>query len=452
MVTKDNIRILGLSLCMVFLFLEIGFEIRLPGSGGDHIFDVYLYEIAGLILGIITIAKILRRKRIGKLPFLFLCIYIGIMLGYVSLFMARIRFGGNYADSIWLFRNLFCGLTLSLSMITASRDIAPEQYNRFFIVTFFLLSAGYLFHVLKSRQFNTNFPNYAITYYSLGLMAFPYLTYLLIQRNEHGIYRILTEFNIWSILTVCVLSGSRSVFCIALLITGITLLTALKNIKRLGVIFLAAAGILVFYAGDVYMCRSAVHRSLGIQITGEELKEPEKVIEKAMEERAQIANEGGVQDMEYHNPVSHSNAVRVVLLRDALQELSGDWLFHMKGKTVFQFHQGGESILSGTHNFIMDYILAFGLFITTPVLLYAGSLVVVTLRKMHWLSGKEPLYYLLSILSVLMIGMVQAIMSDRIVIGVVLLHLSYILRSKMEEDHYETGFTEKRNYLYGGGF
>lgn len=433
---------------MLFLFLEVGLEFRLPGSGGTHIFEVYLYEIAGIILGIVTIAKNLRRKRMGKLPFLFFCFYIGITLGYISLFLARFRFGENYADSIWLFRNLFCGLTLSLWVITTSGEISPDKYNHFFILTFFWLSAGYLYHVFKWKQFNTNFPNYAITYFSLGLMAFPYLAHLLIRRRERGIFRLMTEFNIGSILTICFLSGSRSVFCIAVVLTGTTVLTAIKHIKSLCVIFIAIACAMVFYIGDVYMCRSAVHRSMGIQITGEEIKEPEKVIEKSMEERAQIASEGGVQDMEYHNPVPHSNAVRVVLLRDALQELNGDWLFHIKGKTVFQFHQAGESILSGTHNFIIDYILAFGLFITAPILLYAGILVVVTLRKMRPFSGKEPFYYLLSLLSVFMIGMVQAILSDRIVIGVVLLHLSYILRSKMEEDKHETGLIEKGDYLY----
>lgn len=449
-ITKNNAKLWGLCLCILFLFLESGLKIKIQEDNILHLFEIYYYEIGCIVIAAVTLARILRTKIWAKKYIIYIIFYLTVILNFITLFLIRVLFGGNYGDSIWLFRNLFCGLSLSLFIVTSSSFISRQKYNHYFVVASSILSAGYLFSVLKEKAFNPNFPNYAITFYTLGLMALPYLVSLITRSKLKGIDLYLANFCIWLILTVSFLSGSRSVFTITVFMTAILLVMAIKKLKRLAAIFIALLSVLILYTGNVYMCRDSIHRSMGIQVTAEEIREPEKAIEKAMQQREEIVSQGAEQNIEYHNPVSHSNAVRVVLLRDAMQELRGDWLFHLKGKTVLEFRQGGEVVLSGTHNFIVDYILAFGLFVTIPIALYVCSIIIAALRPIHIFANKNTVYFLLMVFPVFVIGMVQAILTDRIIIGVFFVHISSIYRLKMEEKENETGFIKKGNDLHYG--
>ncbi len=431
-------------LALLFIF-SWGFTIDLSTAETPHVFFIGFFEIFSACLWIYVFSCFVRRwKEIPAVQKL--CALIMVLFGiyYVGLTGARWFLQTNINDSFNLFRYLL--FTSVIFVLITLNNWKPERVLRLSRIFFALLTVGYWASIFINKNFSAPFPDFCMTYISISGMMVPVLLYVISGREKRQAEKSLLYMDIFSLISsnvILLLCGSRAAAILLVASWIISLFaffwkrSAFKVQRKLLFAILAGSFLigLGFYIPNVFYCRSGLSRAVdqnAVSVPPAATKEEvEGLIDRHMTEREALRGTGQDTGAEFHNPPEVSDGIRKYVLLLAAEQLKDDWLFSLKGQTSFTYNLVGFESRSGPHNFIFDYLLAFGA-IGTALLAFLLIIPICVLLNcaIKHKADRRPLWgFLLSMGVFFAFGMVQAIFNSVVPLAWLFLMLAYWYQS-----------------------
>lgn len=441
-IRKVRIDLIFLIALILNAFFDFAIAINLSSENEQHLYDIYLYEILAILTFMSLIynykKKIMHNKS-ANFMFIMLCVF---SVYYIALFFVRLISHNNYSSSMLLFRLFFSACTFMIYVtINPDKKRLLKNTIKIFLV---ILNISYLIISIKEKYIAPHFPDSPSVYSVLALISIPLCILFL---NEDKKYPILAGIDLVNIGIMCIsgcFSGSRAVFIIwcveiaFLFISAIFKKQKYVNIGLTGIL----AGLIVLYLFDFNYCQASIKRVLNFdsyKITVDQ----DTNIEKDVMAGYDITKDENIKrnpdstikmDINYHNPTVLSNSVREVLLLQAIDLLKDDWLFSLKGNTELVFISNGEPEVSGAHNFLLDYTLAFGLVGTVIIAIYFIGFFIFTLKRiLRNKNGDLLIIYLLILFAMGGMGFTQAVCSLKLPLILFCTYMAFIYINEEEK-------------------
>lgn len=425
----------------LLLIFPWGISIDLSSPDAPHIFFISFFELFSAFLWIyVFFCSVKRWRELGNTHKFFILIMVLFSAYYISLTGVRWFLSTNVSDSINLFRNLL--FTSAIFILLTVNNWKPKRILRLIRVFYAILTLGYWVSIFLNRNFSAPFPDFSMTYISIASMMVPVLLYIVSRQEEAKQRQLLFYIDIFSLISsnvILILCGSRAA-AILLIFSWIISIFAFfrkrpvfKTQRKLLCAVIATSFFvgLVFYIPNIFYCRSGFSRAVEqntISIPSAATKEDvENIIDRHMTEREKLRGTGQDTGIEFDNPPQISDGIRQYLLFLTMEQLRGDWLFSLKGQTSFVYALLGFETRSGPHNFILDYVLAFG---AVGTILLAFLLIfptyVLLIHAIKCKSDRRPLWgFLISMGVFFAFGMVQAIFNSAVPLAWLFLMLAF---------------------------
>lgn len=478
-----KIKGMRIDLCLIILlmldvFFDFKIVIDLSSSNRKHLYDVYLFEILAILLFFNLIYNYKKIIHILPAKGMFITIIL-FWVYYVTLFVVRMITHNNYASSMMLFR-LFSSVAIYTICMILNQDklsIFKNSIRTLLIV----LNVGYLIASIKENymapRFFAQFPS---TYMTVVTISIPLCFLFLAKRERNWLLFIIDSVNLGIMCIFGCFSGSRVVFIIwsteCVILSAIILF---KRFKIIGMEFVGiGVGLFILFVCDFNFCQASISRSLDfasykINLTDNEVKDVADItkyessdvvtVDEVKNEDSDVVTADEVKhedfdtvtveevnkDVNYHNPTAMSNAIRKELLIGAVERLKNDWLFSLKGNTELPYSMGnGKQAVSGTHNALLDYALAFGgmgVIIIAIYFLYMIFYVGRTLaQNKSWIEFTVCIEILFAMGGM---GFTQAVGSTRLSLMLFCTYIALIYINEGRETN-ETGLIKKGNDLH----
>lgn len=357
---------------IIMLRLDIRF-VPIPRPDGMHYYGIYIFELFGVCF-LLRLLQCYFRGNLEKRYVVMLRWLIVFILYYVGLFCVRIMTGNNYADSLMLFRNLFW-ICVCVVYFLQRGTWAKGLYS--FYIGMVALQGFELFFYMMDGYWRNIFglPSVLI---SLSPFMIPagWMVVDAYRFNSYSKFSVL----IGSFFSVAIilLSGARIGYMTLLLslASGLTIVAFKMRNKRPYKAFARYIAIILIMCCLVFVADMGGTRDSAVRAAGGMYSPFVDLLQKedmeAIMGRLDIAYVEYVQKWrENHsekrrrgvldqNPIGISDTYRVLAMRMAVNKLSGDWLFHLQGDTLLHIPTGNTVSVSGAHNAVLDYCMAFG--------------------------------------------------------------------------------------------
>jgi len=357
---------------IIMLKLDIRF-IPIHRAEGIHYYGIYVFEL----FGIYFLARLLQSCFCGKLENRFIVMLkwlLVFILYYAGLFCVRVLTGNNCADSLMVFRSVFW-ICICVVYFLHRGKWEKELYSCY--IGMVVLQGAELFFYMMDGYWRNIFglPSVLIALSPFMIPA----GWMVLDAYRFKFHSACWVF-IGSFFSVAIIiiSGARIGLLMLLvsLVGGFCIVGFKVNAKQAYKVMVGYLVMLSFFACFVCISDMGGARNSMIRATGGLIYSPivallenddkEGIIWALVTEYDEhfrrffeILPEEK-QGVLFHNPTGISDVYRALAIRMALDELSGDWMFHLQGDTLLHIPTGDVVSVSGAHNAVLDYCLAFG--------------------------------------------------------------------------------------------
>ena len=394
----------------------------LPIKLGYFVLKVPYFFLA--FLGIAVFIKLLRKTyRLSGFSRYWAVLFSALFILYVLLSGYRyIKLGfANARNSLYMALAVFFGALLFFCVDSEVLSIAKKECGVLYISTFLnviqIFVSAITFGGVRASRVLEN-----IMVFNCVMLALLPILFLLLLSTAKRSLKLIALFNIISLTTLVSISGARSAVLVLwgeYLVCSICLFLKKRHSWKYQLLMLVSilAGLGILYSSNFLCAKDSLNRvffayqqKLGSSVNAETNQGTTSEAPLSMED---ITNsENVVDNQQDHIDIVESDSMRGQLWAASIEEIKRSPLLGT-GVSYFDCKYGDIILEQSSHNFVLEIWLVFGgIGLIMYILIVTGGLVYFSYKIIQNKGNRLiPLFYLLSLSSILLLALVQPLLT-----------------------------------------